>query len=211
MYELKKPKLYKVIGKITTSDREIGDLIKAWFAISIAFAIVLSPSGFILTPDFLLYFAVAAIGVGTGFLFHELGHKIVAQKYGCFAEFRANYTMLILAIFMSFFGFVFVAPGAVMIAGGHLDFKGNGRLALTGPVINLILSVIFLGLVFVHPHIIFVYGYLINAWLGLFNLIPFGFFDGTKVFRWNKSVYALTVLIAIALVYFGMTSVIGHL
>ncbi|MBW3022615.1 hypothetical protein KY308_00740 [Candidatus Woesearchaeota archaeon] len=200
MYYIKQPKVYKLWGKVTTSDKEITDLLKAWLAISVAFAIVLSPSGLMLTSAFLLYFAVAAIGVGTGFLFHELGHKIVAQRYGCFAEFRANYTMLVLAIFMSFFGFVFAAPGAVMIAGGHLDFRRSGKIAVTGPLINLGLSAIFLGLAFIYPHIIFLYGMLINAWLGVFNLIPAGFFDGKKIFLWSKTVYILTAVIGVGLI-----------
>ena len=45
---LRHPKIYK-IGKMTTSDMEIKDLVVAWLAISVAFAIVLNPSGFVLT------------------------------------------------------------------------------------------------------------------------------------------------------------------
>ena len=205
---LRHPKIYK-IGKMTTSDMEIKDLVVAWLAISVAFAIVLNPSGFVLTSAFLLYFAVAAIGVGSGFIFHELGHKIVAQRYGCFAEFRANYSMLIIAVLMSFFGFVFAAPGAVMIAGGHIDFKRNGKISLTGPLINLILSVIFLGLFFMHPNIIFGYGFIINAWLGMFNMIPFGFFDGRKIFMWNKAVYIITAVAAVFLVFIGSSGILA--
>ena len=94
------------IGKINTSEREIRDLIKAWVAISIAFAMVMK--GFA-NLNFYQAFVVAAITVGTGFLLHEMGHKIVAQRYGCFAEFRSFDKMLLLAILMSFFGFVLAA------------------------------------------------------------------------------------------------------
>ena len=86
--------------QIKFSKIEIRDLAKAWIVISIAFAIVLS--GGIFGVDFLLNVILAAITVGTGFLFHELGHKFVAQKYGCFAEFRADNYMLFLAIIISF-------------------------------------------------------------------------------------------------------------
>ena len=34
-------------------------------------------------------------------------------------------------------------------------------------------------------------GVIINAWLGFFNLIPFGSFDGQKVFQWNKKVWGI--------------------
>ena len=100
------------IGKINTSEKEIRDLIKAWVAISLAFAIVLRNA---IGLSFYQVFIVSAIAVGAGFLLHELGHKIVAQRYGCFAEFRSFDQMLILAVIMSFFGFVFAAPGSVMI------------------------------------------------------------------------------------------------
>jgi len=202
MMQFNQPKIYR-IGKITTSDTEIKDLVLGWIAISLAFAVILSPTGFSLSQQFILFFAVAAIGVGSGFIFHELGHKIVAQKYGCFAEFRANYFMLVLAVLMSFFGFVFAAPGAVMIAGGHVDFRRSGKISLAGPLINFILSVVFLGLNFIYPSMIFAYGFTINAWLGLFNMIPFGFFDGMKIFRWSKPVYALAVIAGAALLFLG--------
>ena len=70
------------IGKINTSETEIRDLIKAWIAVSIAFAMVMRGLAGL---DFYQVFIVAAITVGTGFLLHELGHKLVAQRYGCLA------------------------------------------------------------------------------------------------------------------------------
>jgi len=192
-------KQYKV-GNYTTSNIEIKDLVKAWLIVSLAFAIVLSGINFF-SLNFLLYFATTLVAVGSGFLFHELAHKIIAQKYGCFAEFRADMTMLILALFMSFLGFVFAAPGAVMIGGGHIDARRNGRISIAGPATNFVLAVLFMtGNIFL-PNIIFTYGFFINAWLGLFNLIPFGFFDGAKIFRWNKGVWILAVAIGVFLVF----------
>ena len=88
--------------KIKFSKIEIQDLTKAWAAISVAFAIVLS--GGLFGADFFLNILLSAITVGTGFLFHELGHKFVAQKYGCWAEFRADNYMLLLALATSFLG-----------------------------------------------------------------------------------------------------------
>ncbi|MEM4704640.1 MAG: metalloprotease, partial [Candidatus Bathyarchaeia archaeon] len=35
-----------------------------------------------------------------------------------------------------------------------------------------------------------VVGAAFNAWISLFNLIPFGIFDGFKIFLWNKLVWA---------------------
>src|SRR3989338_8238395 len=122
------------LGSFSTSKKELFDLAKAWVIISIIFAILLS-GGFALNPKFLTAAAISAITVGIGFLFHELAHKIAAQRYGCFAEFRAYDTMLLLALVLSFFGFVFAAPGAVMIA-GHVTKKENGIISVVGPWMN---------------------------------------------------------------------------
>ena len=173
------------LGNLATSEIEIRDILKAWAAISIAFAIALS-SGL---SDFYAKFIIASLTVGIGFLLHELGHKAVAQRYGCFAEFRSFDSMLLLAIAMSFFGFIFAAPGAVMIS-GRVNSKKNGIISAAGPVVNLILGLIFLILTFLPLPNLFkpvaYYGFVINSWLALFNMIPLWLFDGYKIFRWNK-------------------------
>ena len=187
------------IGKIKTSHKEITDILKAWIAVSIAFGILLSSS----LSDFYFKFIIASLTVGIGFLFHELGHKIVAQRYGCFAEFRSFDKMLLLAIAMSFFGFVFAAPGAVMIS-GRVTASRNGKISAAGPLVNIMLSLIFLGLSFLALPKLFkevaLYGFIINSWLALFNMIPVGMFDGSKILRWNKAVYGLIVGAAALLV-----------
>ena len=181
------------IGKINTSDTEIRDLTKAWIAISIAFGIVLRPS---IGLPFYQAFIISFITVGTGFLLHELGHKFVAQRYGCFAEFRSFDPMLLLAILMSFMGFIFVAPGAVMIQ-GFVDYRKNGIISVAGPIMNLVLATLFLFLLFlgIFP-IISQYGFMINSWLALFNMIPVWNLDGKKIFVWNKTVYFIVAAIA---------------
>ncbi len=189
------------VGKINTSEREIRDLIKAWIAISIAFAMVMR--GFA-NLGFFQAFIVAAVAVGAGFLLHELGHKLVAQRYGCFAEFRSFDQMLILAILMSFFGFVFAAPGAVMIS-GPVGKRRNGIISAAGPIVNIILAFSFLLLFYMSLggflSIITFYGFFINSWLALFNMLPFWNFDGKKVLSWNKKVYGIIVAMALGLMF----------
>ena len=190
------------IGRINTSETEIKDLIKAWIAISIAFAFVMKGS---VGLSFYQVFIVAAITVGTGFLLHELGHKIIAQKYGCFAEFRSFDQMLILALIMSYFmGIVFAAPGAVMIS-GPVGIRRNGKISAAGPSVNLVLALMFLSILMIPPtgiiKAIAFYGFFINSWLALFNLMPIGNFDGAKVLRWNKTVYAIMVAVAFGFLF----------
>ena len=186
--------------KIRFSKVELRDLFKAWVIISIAVGIVLT--GGVLGLKLFTNVLLAALTVGIGFLFHEMGHKIVAQKYGCFAEFRADNYMLLLAIITSFFGIVFAAPGAVWIS-GHVGKNRNGKIALAGPATNIGLAVILVVLSFFfdggYIGKIISLGLLINVWLALFNLLPFWILDGKKILSWDKTVYLITLGLAIAL------------
>lgn len=190
------------IGSINTSEKEIKDLAKAWIAISIAFALVLRHD---IGLAFYQVLLISSITVGIGFLLHELGHKFVAQRYGCFAEFRSFDRMLLLAVIMSFFGFVFAAPGAVMIA-GKVDTRKNGIISVAGPIVNLILAAGFLSVFFLFPSegllkVLAFYGFFINSWLALFNMIPILNLDGAKVLRWDKKVYGIVVAVSLAMLF----------
>ncbi len=189
------------------SNTEVQHLLKAWIAVSLAFGIVLN-GGIAFDQKFLFSFITAAITVGSGFLLHELAHKYFAQKYGCFAEFRSFDMMLLLAVLMSFFGFVFAAPGAVFIGGKRVSKQKNGIISVAGPVLNVILAIAFLGIYFAFGPLelvksIALYGFYINAWLGLFNMLPFFIFDGVKVWEWNKIVWGAVAITAGALMFFG--------
>ena len=172
------------------SKKEIRDLIKAWLVLSLAFAIVFNGLNFNL--QFIAAILVSAITVGTAFIFHELGHKFTAQHYGCFAEFRSFDNMIFLALILSFFGFIFAAPGAVMIS-GPIGKRRNGKISLAGPLTNMVLAILFMIIHMFTPNIITLYGFIINTWIGLFNLIPFAMLDGKKILNWNKTIYGLMV------------------
>ena len=189
----------RILG-ILTSDIEIKDLLRAWAILALAFTIMFNGLSF--GPGTGITFLLSVFIVGTGFLLHELAHKLVAQHYDCWAEFRAFDMMLWFALFLSIFGFIFAAPGAVMIH-GHILKKEYGKISLAGPLVNLLLGVLFLVLSFLPLPPLFTtfvsYGLLINVWLGLFNLIPFGNFDGQKILAWSKIAYILMVAFAVIL------------
>ena len=191
---------------LQTSSEELKQIGIAWLLISVAFAILNTNgdlAGFV-SAGFVAALLASGLTVGIGFLFHELAHKIVAQHYRCWAEFRADFTMLMLAIAMSFFGFLFAAPGAVYIR-GNITKKQNGIISLAGPFMNFVLALLFLAgyLAGIKQGILgtIVYeGFTINSWLGLFNMIPFGWFDGAKIIDWDRRAYFISVF---ALAFLG--------
>jgi Zn-dependent protease len=178
------------------SSKELRDLIKAWLAITIAFTI--ASTGFRLGTQMLSSFLVFAFTVGLGFIVHELAHRTLARRYRCHAEFRSFDKMLVVAILMSFFGFVFAAPGAVLIS-GHVTRSQRGKISASGPASNLLLALLFLVIAFTTSGVlkaIAIVGLNINTMLGFFNLLPFAGFDGSKVLSWNKAVYIALISIA---------------
>lgn len=176
---------------------EFKELAKAWVAISIAFSILINNDNKAMSLGTSMI--IAGFTVGLGFLVHELAHRYYARKFGKHAEFKANNTMLIIAIFSSLFGFVLAAPGAVVIS-GFVNRKEGGIIASAGPISNLAIGLVFLPFVFTTQpliRIIAFYGLMINSLLALFNLIPFPGFDGNRVMEWSKARYAVLMIIAI--------------
>jgi Zn-dependent protease len=188
--------------------RELRDLVISALLLALAFGIAFA-GGFraLFNPGILIIlFLIALVGVSTGFVLHELGHRFVARRFGCFAEYKMWTTGLVVAIMCSFFGFVFAAPGAVMIHTG-VDPEGRptltkqrfGIISIAGPAMNICLAIVFILLNGLYPALVFYLGALINTWLALFNLIPFGPLDGAKIFSWDKKVWLIALIIAIGL------------
>ncbi|VVB68222.1 Peptidase family M50 [uncultured archaeon] len=171
---------------------------------------------------------ISAVGVGSGFLLHELAHKFVAQRFGYFAEYRANRMGLVLIVLMAFAGFIFAAPGAVMIRKasvpqdfylqdpiGQEELKSQARweelcISLAGPMTNILLAVIFFLLLASGAGLwagAANFALFINLTLAAFNLLPFGPLDGKKIIDSNRLVWAVvavpTILAALP-VYLGM-------
>ena len=128
-----------------TSRTEIIHLTIAMLTLSVAFSFALGSGGFLTNGFYSIVsavyaFPIALFSILTGFFFHELSHKFVAQHYGLWAEFRMYLGGLFFAlIFGMLFGFVFAAPGAVTIQGGARKFE-MGRIAAAGPLANIIVA-----------------------------------------------------------------------
>ncbi|WP_296881159.1 site-2 protease family protein [uncultured Methanobrevibacter sp.] len=198
--------------KFTSS--EVRDLIIAFIVISLCFAIANAGRN---VNAILHLLPMIMVGVGAGFILHELGHKFVSMKYGYWAEFKLWPQGLIFALITSFFGFVFAAPGAVYTYANYMTDEINGKISVAGPVVNIILAIIFLAIcIAVYPSAfhsqtsvlilnICALGFNINSFLAVFNLLPIGNLDGSKVLRWNIGIWLITIAIAGIMTYMSMT------
>ncbi len=186
--------------------REIIHLVASLVVLTIAFTY---PD---LRPELM---AIVAFGVGTGFILHELAHKFTAQRYGYVADYEASPAGLFLALGLSFItggGFVFAAPGAVMIRGknapyGYYDPLQTGKelayISVSGAAVNLLLAILFFVASFftTDPLLskVLWWSAFINVFLAGFNMIPFGPLDGAKVWRYNPVLWGIIGVPAIAL------------
>lgn len=205
------------IAGLYFSGTELRDLLVAWVALGVAFMFFFAGGsggiGQIIAAGVVAPLAVALSTAGIAFLLHELAHKVVAVHYDQVAEFRADTSMLFLAVMSSLLGFIFAAPGAVHHR-GRLTPKEHGHIALAGPVVNLALALVFLpamaaGNLVGSPilSLIGARGVAINVFLAAFNLIPYGPLDGKTVIGWSKPVWIVafvpSVLLAVGLVFVG--------
>jgi Zn-dependent protease len=208
---------------------ELLDLSLSLAALTFAFSII-GKSG---VPGADMFF-ISAMGVGSGFLLHEMAHKFVAQRYGYWAEYRANRMGLVFIIVMAFMGFIFAVPGAVMIRKDSYDLPRFTRpraddlsldqnemtagreelwIALAGPMTNIVLTLFFFSLIksgIVAGGLLMgvaYFGFFINLILAGFNMIPVGPLDGAKIFRGSRLVWAIVgvpTILAALPVFFGV-------
>ncbi|MFB3765082.1 MAG: tetratricopeptide repeat protein [Methanotrichaceae archaeon] len=171
--------------------------------------------------------AITAVGVGTGFLLHELAHKFVAQRYGYWAEYHADLRSLFFIILMAVAaGFFLAAPGGVYIRkdGSPMSYGDGSQeqmrseykreqlwISLAGPGINILLALLFFIVLisgFLQSNLAAFaayYAFFINLSLAAFNMLPFGPLDGRKVFQSNRVVWAIvgvpTILLGLAMIF----------
>lgn len=202
------------------SKTETKDLSIAIIVITLLFAYLYSNGTF----GMMIYLIpISLVTIGLSFILHELGHKYVAQKYGFFAEFRKWNTGLLIAIITGLFGFIFLAPGAVYISSytGIITDEENGKISIAGPIVNIILAVIFLLIeISLKPFFLLssplstylmitaMIGFHINSFLALFNLLPIPMLDGSKVMKWNLPLWIVSIVVAGLLTYASYSSIL---
>lgn len=146
----------------------------------------------VLILSFLTIYAMA-------FIVHELAHKFSAQMLGYWAEFKINQQGLMLTLFSLISPLKIIAPGAVMIS-NIANRDHYGKVAAAGPASNIGLGLVFFAINLILGNTyggnLAANGMWINASLALFNLIPLGMFDGAKIIKWSKAVWATCIVAA---------------
>lgn len=185
--------------------KEIIAMIIAFLVLSFCFAN--SNVGFDLHA-FISVLPIVMIGAAVGSILHELGYKYSAVKNNCQAEFELWPLGLLISVLSSFLGFVFATPGVVHVYPEDVSDEINGKIAVAGPMANIILALIFIVLAaLIYPfsihskivyllYLIFTVGFSVNSFLAAFNLFPIYSLDGTKVLKW--SIWAWILLMAIS-------------
>lgn len=139
------------------------------------------------------------------FIIHELSHKITAQRHGLWAEFRITMFGALITLMSIVSPFKIISPGAVMV-GGMTDRKTIGKTSIAGPLTNITLALVFLVFAQILQGsiaFIFDFGVIINSFIALFNLIPFGGLDGLKVFFWNRGIWGVVFSVSLILTIYS--------
>ena len=194
---------------MTFSKTEIRDLSIAWLVLGFCFSFRYLFSSL---RAFAMFFMVALIGIGVGFIFHELSHKLVAQRFGYLAEFRLWRIGLVIALasaIISLGQFLFFAPGAVYVS-SYPRSREEGLISAAGPLANIVLAVVFFFISYGSGVLGMIgeWGFILNLWLAAFNLLPVPPLDGRKIFSWSRRIWVILAAVSWGLLALGMFGII---
>jgi len=149
---------------------------------------------------FVIFFIVSGIGIAI----HEMAHRYVAGRNDGLTEFKFwDIGTVIMLVTGGLFGLVFAKPYRTLISNAaSLEKKTLGIIMLAGPVISVILALLFLAIIPLGGMyaIIGEAGFTVNLLSAVYGMMPIVPMDGDKIYKWNRAVWAL-VFIPIAVFY----------
>ncbi|MFX1603276.1 MAG: hypothetical protein ACFFCK_07295 [Promethearchaeota archaeon] len=176
---------------------------------------ILDPPSWIFSPLW-VYLPAMLMVFWSSFMVHEMAHKFVSQRYGMTSEFRMTPQGYYLSAIAILFGIPIFGTGTMM-TGGVRSMDDFAKSSLAGPVSNLAIAgclvaiaeiIVATGGSLIGPlGFVISYGIILNALLGLFNMIPLRGFDGGTVFRWDKRIWVVvtaSLLLLLLIGYFGI-------
>ncbi|MHB1830188.1 MAG: site-2 protease family protein [Candidatus Micrarchaeaceae archaeon] len=193
---------------------EITDMLIADAVLTIAFALLYSGGVGGLRNDWIGFFyflPISFMAVSLAFILHEYMHKVVAQRFGAIAAFKRWDSGIMITLVSSLFGFLIGLPGATMIYTNRFTEREDGLVSLAGPLTNFAVFIAFMAIGIIANSYFVVSKYIndaigvtlfISVWLAFFNMLPVYPLDGSKVLRWNKKVYAVTMAVIFAFLYY---------
>ncbi len=201
------------------ASEEIKDMLIADAALTIGFSLILSggiSSGNL--QAFLYYLPIAFVAVSLSFILHEYMHKITAQRFGAIAAFKRSDNGILITLITSALGFLIGLPGATMIYAHNFTEEQEGLVSLAGPLTNFAIFLILFIVTLLMPTSTSKYltnaistVLFINIWLAFVNMLPIYPLDGSKVLRWNKTVYVLTIGVVFILLYTLDPTILGSM
>ncbi len=161
------------------------------------------------------HFIVIAGSVSLAFLPHELMHRHVARKMGCYSRFVLYPLGLMLTLITAIplFPIKFIMPGFVLIASHYYDpvirKRIEGVTAVVGPLTNIFIALIGLALFFtigaIHELVkLFLWCLVyVNSIISFLNLLPVPPLDGSKILAWKPATWVLLFLTTLMLMYYS--------
>jgi Zn-dependent protease len=193
------------------SSTEIRDLtIASILVVLVGISIFGSPNGILAAVNLVAGFILAGfwwVPVGMiiifwlSFMAHELAHKFVAQNFGAWSEFRMSPTGYILSAMAILFSVPIFGTG-VVYSSGMSNREQLGKTNLAGPLTNFVIAAVLMITALTmsvfgplgFTSLLFRFGLQLNAFLGLFNMIPFQPFDGASIREWSNKVWIAQVI-----------------
>jgi Zn-dependent protease len=161
----------------------------------------------------ILTFILVALAAIIAVIPHELMHRWSARKMGCSSRYVLDPMGLLLTLITAipFIPFKIIMPGFVLISCPLLDpahyKRVEGVTSFSGPVTNILISVISLALIrpliYIYPYLpllrFLYFSYGLNAWVAFFNLLPIPPLDGSKIIRWRPIIWGSSIALSLGL------------